>query len=287
MEPERHIQNRIAKLLGAVPTHYTRVTGGYTPAARWICETNNGRFFAKIGTTPLTGRFLRREARNYALIRGNFLPQCVAWEDDPDTPILVLEDLSQHTWPPPWTRTRVEAVLDCIREMHRTPASLESYAEANAAPPSGWSEVARDPLPLLSLTPASAAWLERALPALLEAEALCATEGEALCHWDIRSDNLCLRGERALLVDWNLACRSNPKLDLGFWLPSLAFEGGPLPETILPDAPEVAAWVSGFFACRAGLPTIPDAPRVRLVQRQQLETALPWAIRALGLPSVP
>lgn len=85
-------------------------------------------------------------------------------------------------------------------------------------------------------------------------------------------------------MDWNLACLSNGRLDLGFWLPSLAFEGGPEPEAILPDAPEVAAWVSGFFAARAGLPEIADAPRVRLVQRQQLTTALPWAARALGLP---
>jgi hypothetical protein len=77
---------------------------------------------------------------------------------------------------------------------------------------------------------------------------------------------------------------SNPQLDLGFWLPSLAYEGGPAPERILPDAPEVAAWVAGFFAARAGLPGISDAPRVRLVQRQQLATALPWAARALGLP---
>ena len=71
---------------------------------------------------------------------------------------------------------------------------------------------------------------------------------------------------------------------LGLWLPSLAYEGGPEPEQILPDAPEVAAWVSGFFAARAGLPQIPDAPRVRWVQRRQLATALPWAVRALGLP---
>jgi hypothetical protein len=87
-----------------------------------------------------------------------------------------------------------------------------------------------------------------------------------------------------VFVDWNLACRSNARLDLGFWLPSLQFEGGPAPEAILPDAPEVAAWVAGFFAARAGLPEVPDAPRVRLVQRQQLATALPWAIRALELP---
>jgi hypothetical protein len=102
----------------------------------------------------------------------------------------------------------------------------------------------------------------------------------------LRSDNICLTESRAIFVDWNLACLSNPKLDLGFWLPSLAYEGGPEPETILPDAPEIAAWVAGFFAARAGRPEIHDAPRVRLVQRQQLETALPWAVRSLDLPRI-
>jgi hypothetical protein len=43
-----------------------------------------------------------------------------------------------------------------------------------------------------------------------------------------------LIGQRVVFVDWNLACRSNPELDLGFWLPSLAYEGGPAPERLLP-----------------------------------------------------
>ena len=88
---------------------------------------------------------------------------------------------------------------------------------------------------------------------------------------------------QVIFVDWNLASLSNGRLDLGCWLPSLAYEGGPEPEQILPDAPEAAAWVAGFFAARAGLPPIVDAPRVRLVQQQQLSTALPWVVRALGL----
>jgi aminoglycoside phosphotransferase (APT) family kinase protein len=118
----------------------------------------------------------------------------------------------------------------------------------------------------------------------MAAEARCPSEGEALCHWDLRSDNICLGRGGAVFVDWNLACRSDPRLDLGFWLPSLAYEGGPDPEALLPNAPEVAAWVAGFFAARAGLPGIPDAPRVRRVQREQLSTALPWVVRALDLP---
>jgi aminoglycoside phosphotransferase (APT) family kinase protein len=128
---------------------------------------------------------------------------------------------------------------------------------------------------------ADARWLETALPLLIQYEALCSTGGDSLAHWDLRSDNICLTASRAIFIDWNLACLSNPKLDLGFWLPSLAAKAAPTPKRFLPDAPEVAAWVSGFFAARAGLPQISDAPRVRLVQRQQLEDVTP-----LGYPRI-
>jgi hypothetical protein len=47
--------------------------------------------------------------------------------------------------------------------------------------------------------------------------------------------------------------------------------------------PELAALCAGFFACRAGLPEVPVAPGLRAIQRAQLEIALPWAARALGL----
>jgi thiamine kinase-like enzyme len=278
------LHQRIAKLLGTSPQGYRRVIGGYTPAARWICATEAHTYFIKAATTPLTAEFLRREIRSYTLIRGDFMPEVIAWEDHETQPILMLEDLSQHCWPPPWTDGHVKAVLDCIREMHRAAAPPDSFAEAHGVGKLGWLEVARDPQPFLALGIASVDWLERALPQLIQLEAQCPTEGDALTHGDIRSDNLCIRDSRAILIDWNLACRSNPRLDLGFWLPSLASEGGPEPEALLPDAPEVAARVAGFFACRAGLPDIPDAPRVRLVQRQQLQYALPWAARALDLP---
>jgi hypothetical protein len=37
---------------------------------------------------------LRREIRNYTLIRGDFIPQLVGREDDAAAPILIIEDLS-------------------------------------------------------------------------------------------------------------------------------------------------------------------------------------------------
>ncbi len=283
MEPNEELNSRITKLLGTRPTGYRRVVGGYTPAARWICATSERTYFVKAATTPLTADFLRSEIRAYEAIRGNFIPEFIAAEDHEVQPVLILEDLSSHLWPPPWTEASVAAVVDCIHEMHHSTAQLPSIEAAWGARNPGWTEVARNPEPFLALGIAPVNWLDRALSLLIEFEARCPTEGDALTHGDIRSDNLCLRGPQALLIDWNCACFSNPELDLGFWLPSLAFEGGPLPETLLPDAPEVAARVAGFFACRAGLPDIPDAPRVRLVQRQQLQFALPWAARALDL----
>jgi len=120
------------------------------------------------------------------------------------------------------------------------------------------------------------------LPELLKT--MVELEGSDLVHFDVRSDNLCKASRGVVLVDWNCACLGNEALDTGFWLPSLEAEGGPMPEAVLADRPDIAAWVSGFFAARAGLSAIADAPRVRTIQRQQLVPALRWAARQLGLP---
>lgn len=280
------LQSRIERLIGAPIESYRAIAGGYSPATRLLCRTAADSFFVKVGATPLTSTFLRREISVYNRVHGPFMPQLVASEDSELEPILITEDLSMHTWPPPWDTQRIDRVLAHIDAMNNTTVALEPYDQVHETQSSGWQAVADNPVPFLSLNIADEHWLAKALPNLLRSEAQCSTAGNSLTHWDIRSDNLCLTNQHAIFIDWNHACLSNPKLDLGFWLPSLEYEGGPQPEQILPDAPEVAAWVSGFFAGRAGLPIIPDAPRVRIVQREQLETALPWAVRALGLPPI-
>jgi hypothetical protein len=275
---------RIERLMAVKVQSHAAVHGGYTPAIRLLCQTADSTFFVKAGASPLTGRFLRREIDVYTRLSAPFMPPLLASEDHEAQPILILEDLSAHHWPPPWNTRQVDLVLAQIETMHNTKLDIEPYAQVFDRDVSSWQTIAADPQPFLSLGVANEQWLNAALPLLIHYEAQCSTEGDSLTHGDLRSDNICLAPGRTLFVDWNLASLSNPRLDLGFWLPSLAYEGGPPPEQILPDAPEIAAWVAGFFAARAGLPTIPDAPRVRLVQQQQLATALPWAIRALHLP---
>ena len=284
--PSPLIEARAARLLGWRPRSWRVVAGGYTPARRYVVEDGRERAFVKLATTPLTATYLRGEIAAYAAVRAPFMPRLIGWDDDPHAPMLVIEDLSHAVWPPPWERKTLDAVLDAVTAMHAMSADLPTYAERHAGHGLGWAMVASAPAAFLSLGMASADWLAHALPALVEAEAACVTAGMALAHWDLRSDNMCVAPGGAMFIDWSGACLSDPALDLGTWLPSLAFEGGPRPDDILPDAPQVAAWVSGFFAARAGEPDIPDAPFVRRVQREQLSTALPWVTRALGLPEL-
>ena len=290
----RGILDQAEDLVKARITEFRVATGGYSPATRLICDSDRGKFFLKAGSTPEIAVQIRREISVYRRLDSAFMPEIIAADERAEIPLLIIEDLSDAFWPPPWSNARVNQVSAAIQAIHQIPTELETFMEVRGNPPhststekSGWSAVEVDPKPFLNLGIADEPWLNESLAILVDAESRCSTEGDALCHWDIRSDNMCItRGGQVKLIDWNLACRSNPDLDLGFWLPSLELEGGPSPESLLPNAPEIAAWVSGFFAARAGLPMIPDAPGVRDIQLRQLHKALPWCVRQLKLRSV-
>jgi hypothetical protein len=282
--------DRIERALGWRPRSFRPAAperGLSGTAARWIAgEAGDGSrsAFVKIGATGLTADLTRREYRNIQTIRGWFLPEVLGFDDDGSRPVLALEDLSDADWPPPWSDQRVVAVLDAVRAIHETepPAHLEWEDEDGEA---DWRAIAGDPATFLALGLCAADWLTGALPQLRVAAGVAPLAGDALVHLDIRSDNLCIRDGRATVIDWNHARLANPDLDIAFWLPSLHAEGGPPPETILPDSPGLAAWVAGFFCARAGQPQIADAPHVRALQLRQAASALPWAARALGLPA--
>lgn len=276
---------RAERLLGVGVSSWARVESrGWARNEHWTLVLDDGtRAFAKSAWLEPSVTGMRQEREVYRLLVGPFMPLMLAWEDG-DRPLLVLEDLTDGAYfPPPWRRGDVEAVLATLAEVAKTrvrglPVFPDTWPQ--------WTAVADDPAPFLSLGVASAAWLEAALPELLAAESSLSFSGSAVVHGDVRSDNLCIRGGRAVLVDWNHATLGNAAFDVAAWLPSLALEGGPEPDRLAEAAVgEFAVAIAGFFAARAGLPPHEGAPRVRGFQLAQLEVALPWACRVLGIAS--
>jgi hypothetical protein len=295
MEPtEREIANvrRALKRLRAEPTGWDPVRrGGHTPARRWIVTLDDGRTaFAKVATDELTASWLRDEHVVYQQLQGaSFVPGYFGYYDDGEHPVLALEDLSSGAWPPPWDAAGISALLASLDEMWATDAPPGTALATDDAREiaGGWNEIARSPEPFLRLGLCSDSWLSKYLDTLRSVADEAVFEGDALLHFDVRSDNVCFRPDdsHAVLIDWNLTSVGNPQIDVVFWLPSLEAEGGPAPETVLPEAdPGLVSTCAAFFCARAARPPIPTAPTVREVQLVQARTALPWAARALGLP---
>jgi hypothetical protein len=280
------IEQRIAGAVGMTVRSLRRVkTRGYAMAYHAIAEFDgSSTAFVKAGTEEITSEFLRDELRFYQAVQAPFMPRLLGY-DEADPPFLVLEDLSDWRWPPPWDDEAIDQVREALAELWSTPAPewVPPITEEREWLLGGWATIEADPQPFLSLDLGSRGWLDDALAVLRRAAESAPIEGDSLLHLDVRSDNLCLSDRGAVLVDWNLVHVGNPDLDLAAWAPSLLLEGGPSPEDLLPNAPGLAAALAGFFASRAGLPPPPTAPKVRQIQRAQLEVALPWACRELNL----
>ena len=279
---------RIRSALGERFVAARRVNRGYANNRRWVVTlADDSTVFVKHADDAMTARWLRREFEVYQHVHGDFRPDVLGWFDDGELPVLVLEDLSRCAWPPPWTRARIDAVLETLGHVavHEPPPHTPAAGTAIIAPETGWAFVAQDVVPLLSLGLCTRAWLDRALPTLIGAADPRLLVGTALLHTDVRSDNLCFRDGATLLVDWNHTSVGNAEIDVAFLLPSLHLEGGPAPQEVAPHVtPGMAAHVAGYFAGRAGSPAPPTAPLVRHIQRRQLEVALPWAAALLDLP---
>ena len=286
--PKSFPQTELAAATGATPVRWQVVRGsGYgTNTTKWSVELDDGRrVFVKFALDDLASDWLRDEWRVYGSLSADFLPELVAWHDSGGTTFLILEDLADAHWPPPWLPGQVSLVLEALEEVHaaKPPPAMPFLADLRGEL-DGWPAVAADPEPFLSTGVCSREWLAAALPQLTRASAECELAGEALVHFDLRGDNLCIRDGRVMIIDWNHACIGNPALDAVGWAPSLCLEGGPDPWVLVPQTGGLAALIAGYFASRAGLPAPDTAPTVRAFQRRQAEVALPWASRELGLP---
>jgi len=283
-------RERIALATGRTPADLVVAPGHGAPSnRRWIARFEDGSSaFAKVAAFDYTAEWLRAEVSNYRALQGRpFVPRFLGWYDDGTAPALVVEDLSSLGWPPPWSTARIDAVLATLDDLRSASPPLElgpSPQRELFDPMEGWAAIAADLCGAVALGIFNVEWFHRNGLALEHAAADADLSGQTLVHGDVRSDNLCIWGSSAILVDWNLACRGSATFDLASWLPSLRHEGGPEPWTLLPGHGEIAALLAGFFLEHARRPVIPQAPHVRRLQLDQGVVALRWACRELGIP---
>lgn len=281
----RELDERIERALGSAPVRYTPRSGGYSTADRFSVELADGRHvFVKSAEAEHMAGWLRREHEVYTALSGRgFIPKLEGWDDDGVRPVLAIEDLSDADWVPRWDDARVAAVVEALAEIAVSPHPPNTHSVRESFPRwfDRWHAVANDPGPFLSAGIRDRAWLDSHLPVIIEAADAVDSGGDSLLHVDVRSDNLCIRDGRAVLVDWNWASLGDPKLDVAAWLPSLTCEGGLQPWEVLPDGGGYAALISGVWAAVVGLPPPETAPTVREIQRRQLEVSLAWCEREL------
>jgi hypothetical protein len=290
MEP---LAERVERLVGARPVTWQARRAPWQPEAaveggneRFSAQLEDGRrVFVKAAQAEHTAEWLRREYEVYAGLQGSFIPRLVGFEDDPVYPVLVLEDLSEADWEVRWDDERIALVRAALAELAASepPVNTHPVRVTFAALFGQWRAVEQEPEPFLATGIRSREWLGRALPTLIEAADAVPADGDDLVHLDVRSDNVCFRDGAAILVDWNWLSTGNAELDVAGWLPSLALEGGPQPWELLTGGGEYAAWLAGVWAAVVGLPPPATAPTVRALQQAQLEVALAWAERELGL----
>jgi hypothetical protein len=249
--------------------------GGYTPALRQRARLADGTTaFVKTPTNDVTREMLLAEIAAYEAIGTQpFCPRVLHATAER----LVLEDLSDAHWPPPWRPGDVERVLVTMRAV----AAVQVPGLPSFTPHRDWDAVDVDAVSALGF---DAGLIADLTAAGREIDATASFDGDALLHMDLRSDNLCVLDDgRVVLVDWNNACRGQAGLDETCWAPSLALETGRPPWELVPDAePHHVAFLTGYFAERSPLPPIPDAPGVRPFQLAQLRVCVPWLARLLG-----
>ena len=140
-------------------------------------------------------------------------------------------------------------------------------------------------------------WLDVALPLFrdLERGLMRARRPFVLLHFDTRSDNVRLRGDRMLMFDWPYASVGPAEFDAAAFTQAVSAERGPAPEQVLSWYEEVLplrapvldasiAGLAGYFADRAWRPVPAGLPRIRSIQRRQLKATLAWAARRFDLP---
>lgn len=305
-EAERRLRSRVVRA--------TRAYGGYAASATFRLLLANGRRrFFKAGYPPPPGSAaifpIDREEERYlslAHLMGRWAPRLYGSFRLERWHVLLMEDLGPATIPP-WTADKTRRAARSYAMFHRSTlgARLPAFLPTADHIEFGgfWRGLAArgDLVRTASLARRRAdeaqEWIDVALPVLcdLEKGLLTARRPFALLHFDTRSDNIRLVGDRLVMFDWPFAAAGPPEFDVAAFAQAVDAEGGPPPERVLAWYEDVLplrareldasiAGIAGYFADRAWRPAMLGLPRIRSIQRRQFKATLAWAARRFDLP---
>ena len=294
------VRSALEGWLGSTVATAESQAGGFSPGiASRICTADGARYFVKaVGPLPNRGSpgMHRREAQVLAAMPDDVAVPRLLWSHDDDETgwvLLVCQDIEGRHPHMPWRLDDLDRVLDGLTRIadaltpSPVPISLVGSAtDAFARSINGWRQLAEGtPSDLDSLD----AWSRRNLDRLvdLESQAPNAVDGDTLLHLDVRADNILLADSRVWLFDWASACVGAPWVDAIGFAPSVAMQGGPLPEQLLaryPAAREAdptsitaaVAATAGYFTHGALQPPPPGLPTLREFQAAQGAVARDW-----------
>ena len=278
--------------------------GGFSPGLAARLQAADGRrVFAKaVGPelNPDAPRFHRREGRIVAALPSSApVPRLLWLYDEGSTEaadgwvVLVFEDIEGRHPTLPWRLDELDRVLDALDALavSLTPSPLPAEITVRGKDwlrrhGRGWQRLLTAAPEIRDRRDAWSARHEAAL-ADLEAQAPAAADGDTLLHFDTRADNLLLTPEMVYVVDWPHARTAQAWMDLLFFAPSVAMQGGPSPEELLARsaaaraaAPAaitaVVAAVAGYFTFQSLLPSPLGLPTLRGFQAAQGEVARRW-----------
>ena len=310
----REIKDEVARVLRSPVARAERVYGGYAPSATFRLKLANGTraFFKSSYPAPENSGVIwvmDREVQNYRSLERFIRPWAPRFHGSFEYDgwhVLLLEDLGPRSVPP-WTRAKARKAARSYARFHkntlgkRLPLSLPRTGHVEQS--KFWrslgktGEIARTAALAGRRTSEAEEWLAVAFPVLVGHERRLekARPPFALLHFDTRSDNVRLQGDRLRIFDWPFATAGPAELDVVAFCQAIAAEGGPGAERVLawyeevlplrPDMVDASlAGISGYFADRAWRPPIVGLPRVRQWQRDQMKECLRWATRRFDLP---
>ncbi len=300
--------------------------GGYSPSASYYLETEDGKeYFAK-GTHPEQmahgAAMLSQEIEIYKDIKylkeisPEFLGSAKFGGED-DWYIGIWQKIDGFQKILPWDRNKELLVIKKLSEIHNdfTEADkLEKAEEYNFVDMFFKSnllwvkiknniDIRNNFLSLFEDKEYAANWLDTNIDEIIKYQVKSkeTTCKKSLLHFDLRSDNLGLDvNNNVLIFDWPNACYGAIIFDLIGLFITIDGEGGSKIPNLLKDYEEISksqisiqdqkialANISGYFACNAYRNIPEKLPRLRWIQKIQLQACLDWMETLFGFENSP